>query len=286
VKKRFNLDSVVGIGRPVPEGESLHASYRESVLALHLSVQMGTSVLFFEPEHAPQKALSFRDLKTAARELAQAFASDSMDPVKVAADRYVRLVLLYANERIEVVRSQFLVTVFELLESIQKQHVLRQAVVDQVATDLSQKLETAHSLYQLMARFEECLGQLWRFASQALEGPKSMRLTTTLQFLKDNFHEQLKLPEVARKAGFSVPAFSRVFRQATGTSFLAYVRSLRVNHAKRLLRTTSLSIEQVAQASGFQSQHHLIRSFKKVTHQTPGHYRREARATPGTQAAS
>jgi transcriptional regulator GlxA family with amidase domain len=137
-----------------------------------------------------------------------------------------------------------------------------------------------------MARFEECLGQLWRFASQALEGPKSMRLTTTLQFLKDNFHEQLKLPEVARKAGFSVPAFSRVFRQATGTSFLAYVRSLRVNHAKRLLRTTSLSIEQVAQASGFQSQHHLIRSFKKVTHQTPGHYRREARATPGTQAAS
>jgi transcriptional regulator GlxA family with amidase domain len=102
-----------------------------------------------------------------------------------------------------------------------------------------------------------------------------MRLDTTLQYLKDNFAEPLRLTSVARKAGFSVPAFSRIFKQATGTSFLVYLRNIRVEHAKMLLRTTTLSAEQIAQACGFQSQHHLIRSFKKVTKSTPGNYRKD-----------
>jgi transcriptional regulator GlxA family with amidase domain len=84
----------------------------------------------------------------------------------------------------------------------------------------------------------------------------------------------LRLPEVAKRAGFSVPVFTRAFKQATGTSFLSYVRSLRVDHAKRLLASSALTTEQIAQSCGFQSQHHLLRSFKKVVGQTPGEYRR------------
>jgi transcriptional regulator GlxA family with amidase domain len=56
---------------------------------------------------------------------------------------------------------------------------------------------------------------------------------------------------------------------------LACVRNLRVEAAKGLLTTTHMTTEQIAQSSGFQSQHHLIRSFKKVMRQTPGAYRLE-----------
>jgi transcriptional regulator GlxA family with amidase domain len=52
------------------------------------------------------------------------------------------------------------------------------------------------------------------------------------------------------------------------------VRALRVEHAKRLLATSQMTTEQIAQVCGFQSQHHLLRSFKKVARQTPGAYRR------------
>jgi len=78
-----------------------------------------------------------------------------------------------------------------------------------------------------------------------------------------------------------VPAFSRIFRHATGTSFLAYLRNVRVEHAKMLLRTTNLPTAQIAINCGFQSPHHLIRSFKKVTGHTPGDYRRWAKARKG-----
>ena len=97
------------------------------------------------------------------------------------------------------------------------------------------KLEEAQSLYQVIEGFKDALARLGLVSSSALHGPKVLRLEATLQYLRENFAEPLRLPEVAKRAGFSVPVFTRAFKQATGTSFLSYVRSLRVEHAKRLL---------------------------------------------------
>ena len=43
----------------------------------------------------------------------------------------------------------------------------------------------------------------------------------------------------------------------------------------RRLQVQERLTEQIAQACGFQSQHHLIRSFKKVIGKTPGAYRKQ-----------
>jgi AraC-like DNA-binding protein len=278
VKKRFGLQSVVGIGRTLPPGEPLYPSYHEAVMALHLCVQLDRNILFFDEKYDTQERLPYAELHEASVKLADAFNRVRLEEIKVAADQYVRMVLLYSSERIEVIRSQFLAMLFQLLKDLQRRHQIKRQAVEQFSSELTQKLENASSAYQVIESFKEILERLSFFSSQTLEGPKSMRLHETLAYLKTNFAEELKLPEVSRKAGFSVPAFSRIFKQATGTSFLSYLRGIRIEHAKMLLRTTTLSTEQIAQACGFQSQHHLIRSFKKVTRQTPGSYRREVSA--------
>jgi AraC-like DNA-binding protein len=238
-------------------------------------VQLEKDILFYDEKGTTKEGMRYSLLNRAAADLSDAFDRVAMDEIKLASDQYVRLVLVWSTERIEVVRSQFLSMLFTLIKNIQKRHLLRNEVAEHLADDLSQKIEEAPSVYRVIETFKDALSRLSVFASRALEGPKSMRLDTTLQYLKDNFAEPLRLTSVARKAGFSVPAFSRIFKQATGTSFLVYLRNIRVEHAKMLLRTTTLSAEQIAQACGFQSQHHLIRSFKKVTKSTPGNYRKD-----------
>jgi AraC-like DNA-binding protein len=275
VKETFDINTVVGVGRTLPPGEPLYPSHHDAVLALHLCVQLEKDILFYDEKGTTKEGMRYSLLNRAAAELSDAFDRVAMDEIKLASDQYVRLVLVWSTERIEVVRSQFLSMLFTLIKNIQKRHLLRNEVAEHLADDLSQKLEEAPSVYRVIETFKDALQRLSVFASRALEGPKSMRLDTTLQYLKDNFAEPLRLTSVARKAGFSVPAFSRIFKQATGTSFLVYLRNIRVEHAKMLLRTTTLSAEQIAQACGFQSQHHLIRSFKKVTKSTPGNYRKD-----------
>lgn len=273
VKEKFHVKSVVGIGTSLSPGAPLHASHREAVLALHMCAQLERDVLFFD-EHGGRAEFQYAELQRAATALMASFDREHSTEIKLASDRYVQLALRYSGERIEVARSQFLATLFQLFNGVIRRYPMRNEARDRFAADLTVKLEEAPSLYQVIEAFKEALGRLSFVSAKAWRGSNVMRLEATLQYLRENFAEPLPLPAVAKKAGFSVPTFSRVFKRATGTSFLNYVRSIRVEHAKNLIISTPMNTEQIAQACGFQSQHHLIRSFKKATNQTPGAYRR------------
>lgn len=273
VRGQFHVSSVVGIGGSNPPGGRLHESHRDAVLALHMCVQLDQSTLFHD-EHDEGERFAYSALHKAALSLIDAFVRENPGEIKLASDRYVRLVLMYAQERIEIVRGQLLAMLFQILDAIQRRHPMNEHARDQFAQEVAKDLEGAHALAQIIEGFKGALQRMSFVSSRVLEGPKLMRIEAILNHLRENFAEELRLPEVARRAGMSVPAFSRAFKQATGTSFLAYLRVVRVEHAKRLLTSTQLTTEQIAQACGFQSQHHLIRSFKKVTNQTPGAYRR------------
>jgi AraC-like DNA-binding protein len=273
VKEKFHTRCFVGIGNTQSPGAPLHPSHREASLALHMCAQLEEDILFYE-EHPSAQALRYADLQRAADALTDAFERGSNIETRLASDRFVQIVLSYSTERIEVARSQFLALLFQLFRRVERRHPLPTDARDSVANDLTGRLEQASSLYEVIDSFKEALQRLGLMASKPVHGPKVLRLEATLRYLRENFRESLRLPEVAKKAGFSVPVFTRAFKQATGTSFLAYVRSLRVEHAKRLLATSQMTTEEIAQVCGFQSQHHLLRSFKKVARQTPGAYRK------------
>ena len=276
--RKMGFRAVVGVGSSAPPGESLASSYEDAIHSLHLCVQLERDVLFYDENTEEGRQVKYADVNASTIALSEAFERAVPDAIRLASDKYVREVLVYSGERLEVVRSHFLATIFRLVSGVQKRHSINMKAVDQLAEELSSRLEEAKGVSSVIEAFKEILNRLSFYASRALEGPKSIRLAASLQYLQDNFAEQLRLPSVAKKAGFSVPAFSRIFRQATGTSFLSYLRNIRVEHAKMLLRTTSLPTAQVAVSCGFHSPHHLIRSFKKVTGQTPGEYRRWAKS--------
>ncbi|MFQ9985893.1 MAG: helix-turn-helix transcriptional regulator, partial [Lachnospiraceae bacterium] len=52
-----------------------------------------------------------------------------------------------------------------------------------------------------------------------------------------------------------------------------YIEQVRVNHARLLLRSTELSVLEVALQSGFRSSSYFNRVFKKIMGMTPGQYR-------------
>jgi AraC-like DNA-binding protein len=151
---------------------------------------------------------------------------------------------------------------------------MRTEVRDSFLTELSTKVEKALSIEQVIDKFNDAVVKLTLVCSKKWRGSNVMILESTLQYLKENYFESLPLPDVARKSGFSVPVFTRIFKQTTGTSYLSYLRSIRINNAKQLLISTDLTLEQIARSCGFKSAHHLIRSFKKVIGQTPGTFRK------------
>ena len=84
----------------------------------------------------------------------------------------------------------------------------------------------------------------------------------------------LSLDDLAGAVGLSKYYFSRRFKQRTGQSPYQFVIYERVRAARRRLRETTQPIAQIALETGFSSQSHLTRTFKRHVGVTPGRYRR------------
>jgi AraC-like DNA-binding protein len=65
-------------------------------------------------------------------------------------------------------------------------------------------------------------------------------------------------------------------RQATGTTPYRYILNARIERAKIILATRTLSIAQVALAVGFSSQSHFSAAFRKHTGMSPRRFERKA----------
>ena len=63
--------------------------------------------------------------------------------------------------------------------------------------------------------------------------------------------------------------FSRCFKNVTGKTFKEYLNMVRINHAQRLLATTTLSVTQVALECGYNNISYFIAVYKSLKGETP-----------------
>ena len=95
-------------------------------------------------------------------------------------------------------------------------------------------------------------------------------------------HEAWPVERLAAIVGVTPAHFARSFKQAFGIPPHRYLLTRRIEQAVVLLRDTSLSITDIAFATGWESLGTFGRIFRDVTGRSPGAMRRESRAAgPG-----
>ncbi len=99
------------------------------------------------------------------------------------------------------------------------------------------------------------------------------RLRRALEFMHDNCGRELSLSEIAAAAYLSEFHFARLFKKITGTTPHAYLASLRIEKARRLLAETDLAISEVGARVGYTSQSHFTKIFREATGLTPRAFR-------------
>ncbi|RKN62081.1 AraC family transcriptional regulator [Paenibacillus ginsengarvi] len=92
-------------------------------------------------------------------------------------------------------------------------------------------------------------------------------------YLRDHYVQPFDADHMAAALHFDADYVSRCLKKHTGMSALQYVHHLRIEKAQELLRTTELSVQQIADATGFGDATYLIRQFRSKTGMTPKRYR-------------
>ncbi|MEO3827968.1 helix-turn-helix domain-containing protein [Actinomadura sp. B10D3] len=98
-----------------------------------------------------------------------------------------------------------------------------------------------------------------------------------LDWARRHLDEPLTVPVLARRANVTTRTLIRRFHAATGTTPMAWLRGIRIDHARKLLETTSLPVDQVAERSGLGSPANLRHHFTRAVGVPPTAYRRASR---------
>lgn len=83
------------------------------------------------------------------------------------------------------------------------------------------------------------------------------------------------IPGLARELGVAYSYFRREFKRHTGLAPYQYVRRLRLEKARRMIGSSSESLQSISERLGFASPFHLSAAFKKQYGQSPHHWRRQ-----------
>ena len=129
-------------------------------------------------------------------------------------------------------------------------------------------------------KFGSCIDQLKisLYNNEVKEKPvvkKERVITGITKYMQEHLSEDVSLHILSEEFHLNSQYISQLFKNEIGLNFLTYLTNIRMEHAKKLLLSTSLSIAEVSEQSGYGDYRVFTKVFKKSEGITPSQYRRD-----------
>ncbi len=276
---KFSLDTLggaalVGIGETVSPGEPLNRSYRQAVLALHLGSYTGKEVVFFDTAREPE-AEGLSELRRVLLELKRQLVVASYSDMEMILDGYLKMVLTLSFRSPDEIRWHLQYALIQLVEAVRDRSDLHEQEANWLHQNLARTLEKAVTTQEMILAFRESLSKL----SERFGKFKTLKEVYSIEKTKDyidvHFREPLRVSKLAKFTGVSRSTFSRRFKRLTGMGLETYMQKLRLDEAKRLLKTSGLPVARIGQYCGFKSASYFIHLFQNKTGLSPRKFRQK-----------
>ncbi|SDL65597.1 Helix-turn-helix domain-containing protein [Pedobacter sp. ok626] len=133
---------------------------------------------------------------------------------------------------------------------------------------LSCSMETQGIILQLLSRF------LDPYVFKSSSSPQiPSKVLDTISYIQLNLDKPLSVALLADHVNLNPDYFSRVFMQHTGERPIDFIHYKRIERARYLLTSTSMSTYEIALRTGFETMPYFFKIFKRVTTMNPADYR-------------
>ncbi|MBT2693511.1 response regulator [Bacillus sp. ISL-55] len=127
--------------------------------------------------------------------------------------------------------------------------------------------EYFHALEDLLMRIHEYNKQVKAVYSE------QKYMDRAIAYIRENYHKDLNLAVVANYISLNYSYFSHMFKEYIGQNFVDYLKMVRVESAKRLLKETDFKILEISEMVGYKNPKQFARVFRDVEGISPKEYR-------------
>ncbi|MBQ4515599.1 MAG: helix-turn-helix transcriptional regulator, partial [Clostridia bacterium] len=135
--------------------------------------------------------------------------------------------------------------------------------------DISQ----ATSNEELAANIRDIVNKLCKFKSDSINLKQRKITSDIMKYIEENYNHDISLTDISEYFCISAGHISRIFKRDIGIGFKEHLDNLRIEEAKTLLSTTSITINRIAEKVGYNHARSFIRTFKNKTGYSPKEYR-------------
>ena len=132
-----------------------------------------------------------------------------------------------------------------------------------------------HAFVGLLATFAGHLELLANNLAIHSRFKESETINQAKYYIEDHYQNPIPLDTVAKVVNTSTSYFCKLFKEATGLTFIDYLSRIRVEKAKSLLQNSNLRVTEIACDAGFESLSQFNRAFKRITGITPLRFRKQ-----------
>lgn len=95
-----------------------------------------------------------------------------------------------------------------------------------------------------------------------------------VKYINLHFAEPINKNSISEKLDISPDYLTKLFHKDVGVPFVSYLNRVRIEEAKKMLSSSSLSLAEIMDKVGFGTMQHFFKQFKRYTGITPEEYRK------------
>ena len=128
--------------------------------------------------------------------------------------------------------------------------------------------QTSALIYSMLMKLLENSG------GSGAGGSGNPMVDRAINYIQTHLTDKLTVEEIASSTGYSPSYFSHMFSEETGLSPYQFVLKSRLDHAQQLLKTTRLTVQEIAFQCGFNSAANFCYTFKRMLGVSAHEYRK------------
>jgi two-component system response regulator YesN len=260
-------------GRPVHSIEQIHISYYDAqqLMNRRFFCSFNQHVLSYKDmplESQPQETV-FNMENTYSQQISNYIQSGNRCMMLENLEK-LRQTFYCSNLEISNIRHSLADIMIQVKSSIIYAYGNRETLFPSNAAIIN-TIEEKYYLYEILdffaLQFEMCMNAIGSPTRDSI-------LDNILQYIRNNYKEDLKLGIIAELFGYNSSYLGKVFNKTTGRSFNAWLDEIRIENSMRLLMDEHYKVYEIAQLVGYGNVDYFHKKFRKYTGISPAEYRR------------
>ncbi|MCX7708452.1 MAG: response regulator [Clostridia bacterium] len=275
IKNTMRRDTMIsvsaGVGRIYPSLKDASLSYQEAVKALNYRLVYGNNAVLYI-DHLEMKEMKhahlFIDLSEILTNVQNVLSTGKAEEVLKLIDSKISQLIKCKSIPYYYIQQVYCHLLSVLLRTIYEMNILPEQLYD-TPVHLYGELFKKQTLEEVEKWYSDLVARACAAINDKKTARSSNVIHSAVEYIKKHCNKDISLGEVAEHVNLNPSYLSRIFKEETGIQFVEYVRNVKMEMAKELLKNSTKKIYEICEELGYQNVQYFSTIFKNTVGITP-----------------